>query len=179
MKITRRSLLGTIAAGFAAAPHLPAFAEGDWPSRIVRLVSPYGAGGASDISLRILAEQFGRSFNQQFIVENKPGAGTRVANELVSRAAPDGYTFLYAAAPFATAEALFEKLNYNRRDLQPVAMAMMAPLFLVVNAQAPFKTLQEMIDYGRSKPDGLTFGSPGAGSQPHLAAELLFRDAGV
>jgi tripartite-type tricarboxylate transporter receptor subunit TctC len=74
---------------------------------------------------------------------------------------------------------LFEKLNYNRRDLQPVAMAMMAPLFLVVNAQAPFKTLQEMIDYGRSKPEGLTFGSPGAGSQPHLAAELLFRDAGV
>ena len=179
MKVTRRTLLGTIAAGFAAGPHLQAFAEGDWPSRIVRLVSPYGAGGASDISLRILAEQFGRSLNQQFIVENKPGAGTRVANELVSRAAPDGYTFLYAAAPFATAEALFEKLNYNRKDLQPVAMAMLAPLFLVVNAQAPFKTLQEMIDYGRSKPEGLTFGSPGAGSQPHLAAELLFRDAGV
>ena len=179
MKVTRRTLLGTIAAGFAAGPRLPAFAEGDWPSRVVRLVSPYGAGGASDISLRILAEQFGRSLNQQFIVENKPGAGTRVANELVSRAAPDGYTFLYAAAPFATAEALFEKLNYNRKDLQPVAMAMLAPLFLVVNAQAPFKTLQEMIDYGKSKPDGLTFGSPGAGSQPHLAAELLFRDAGV
>ncbi len=167
MKVTRRTLLGTIAAGFAASPHFPASAEGDWPSRVVRLVSPYGAGGASDISLRILAEQFGRSLNQQFIVENKPGAGTRVANELVSRAAPDGYTFLYAAAPFATAEALFEKLNYNRRDLQPVAMAMMAPLFLVVNAQAPFKTLAEMIDYGRSKPEGLTFGSrPGTGSTP-------------
>jgi tripartite-type tricarboxylate transporter receptor subunit TctC len=179
MNVTRRTLLGTIAAGFAAGSAFKASAEGDWPSRIVRLVSPYGAGGASDISLRILAEQFGRSLNQQFIVENKPGAGTRVANELVSRAAPDGYTFLYAAAPFATAEALFEKLNYNRKDLQPVAMAMLAPLFLVVNAQAPFKTLQEMIDYGRSKPEGLTFGSPGAGSQPHLAAELLFRDAGV
>ena len=179
MKVTRRTLLGTIAAGFAAGPHLPASAEGDRPSRIVRLVSPYGAGGASDISLRILAEQFGRSLNQQFIVENKPGAGTRVANELVSRAAPDGYTFLYAAAPFATAEALFEKLNYNRKDLQPVEMAMLAPLFLVVNAQAPFKTVQEMIAYGKSKPEELTFGSPGAGSQPHLAAELLFKDAGV
>jgi tripartite-type tricarboxylate transporter receptor subunit TctC len=179
MKITRRTLLGTVATCLSAGSGFEAFAEGDWPSRIVRLVSPYGAGGASDISLRILAEQFGRSLNAQFIVENKPGAGTRVANELVSRAAPDGYTFLYAAAPFATAEALFDKLNYNRRDLQPVAMAMMAPLFLVVNAQAPFKTVAEMIDYGRSKPDGLTFGSPGAGSQPHLAAELLFRDAGV
>jgi tripartite-type tricarboxylate transporter receptor subunit TctC len=167
------------AACLSAGSAFQARAEGDWPTRMVRLVSPYGAGGASDISLRILAEQLGRRLNQQFIVENKPGAGTRVANELVSRAAPDGYTVLYAAAPFATAEALFEKLNYNRKDLQPVAMAVMAPLFLVVNAQAPFKTLQEMIAYGKSKPEGLTFGSPGAGSQPHLAAELLFRDAGV
>ncbi len=179
MKLTRRTLLGTIAASLTAIPAFKASAQADWPSRVVRLVSPYGAGGASDISLRIMAEQFGRTFNQQFIVENKPGAGTRVANELVSRAAPDGYTFLYAAAPFATAEALFDKVNYNRKDLQPVAMAMLAPLFLVVNAQAPFKTVQEMIAYGKSKPEGLTFGSPGAGSQPHLAAELLFRDAGV
>src|SRR5215207_10897629 len=145
MKITRRTLLGTIAAGISAVPHFPAFAEGDWPSRVVRLVSPYGAGGASDISLRILAEQFGRSLNQQFIVENKPGAGTRIANELVARAAPDGYTFLYAAAPYATAEALYGRLKYERKDLQPVAMTVMAPLFLIVNAKASFKNLQELI----------------------------------
>jgi tripartite-type tricarboxylate transporter receptor subunit TctC len=179
MNITRRALLATAAATFAAGSAFDALAQDAWPSRIVRLVSPYGAGGASDISLRILAEQFGRRLNQQFIVENKPGAGTRVANELVARAAPDGYTVLYAAAPYATAEALFGKLGYDRKDLQPVAMAVMAPLFLVVNAQAPYKTLAEFIAYGKSKPDGLTFGSPGAGSQPHLAAELLFRDAGV
>jgi tripartite-type tricarboxylate transporter receptor subunit TctC len=158
---------------------LKALAQDAWPMRVVRLVSPYGAGGANDISLRILAEQFGRRLGQQFIVENKAGAGTRVANELVARAAPDGYTFLYAAAPYATAEALFGKLGYDRKDLQPVAMTVMAPLFLVVNAQAPFKNLQEMIAYGKSKPDGLTLGSPGAGSQPHLAAELLLKDAGV
>src|SRR5512132_2772766 len=123
MKVTRRTLLGTIAAGFAAGSAVKASAEGDWPSRIVRLVSPYAAGGASDISLRILAEQIGRSLNQQFMVENKPGAGTRIANETVARAAPDGYTFLYVAAPYATAEALFGKLNYERKELQPVAMA--------------------------------------------------------
>ncbi len=179
MNVTRRTLLGTVAAGLAAGSGFRAHAQSDWPSRLVRLVSPYGAGGANDISLRILAEQLGRRLGQQFIVENKPGAGTRVANELVARAAPDGYTFLYAAAPFATAEALFGKLGYDRKDLQPVAMTVMAPLFLVVNAQARFKNLQEMIAYGKSKPDGLTLGSPGAGSQPHLAAELLFRDAGV
>jgi tripartite-type tricarboxylate transporter receptor subunit TctC len=179
MKVTRRTLLGTIAAGFAAGAHLPAFAVADWPARLVRLVSPYGAGGANDISLRILAEQFGRSLGQQFMVENKPGAGTRIANELVARAAPDGYTFLYAAAPYATAEALYGKLKYERKDLQPVAMTVMAPLFLIVNAKASFKNLQEMIAHGKAQPDGLTFASPGAGSQPHLAAELLLRDAGV
>jgi tripartite-type tricarboxylate transporter receptor subunit TctC len=180
MKVTRRTLLGTIAACLSAGSGFQAFAEGDWPSRLVRFVSPYGAGGANDISLRILAEHLGRRLGQQFIVENKPGAGTRLANESVARAAPDGYTFLYAAAPYATAEALFGKLSYDpRKDLQPVAMAVIAPIFLIINAQASFKNLQELIAYGKSQPNGLTFASPGAGSQPHLAAELLFKDAGV
>ena len=179
MTVTRRTLLGSIAASLAVGSSLDAFAQGDWPSRIVRLVSPYGAGGASDISLRILAEQFGRAFNQQFIVENKPGAGTRIANELVAHAAADGYTILYAAAPYATAEALYGKQNYERKDLQPVAFALQAPLFLIVNAKAPYNNVQELVAHGKSRPDGLTFGSPGAGSQPHLAAELLFREAGV
>jgi tripartite-type tricarboxylate transporter receptor subunit TctC len=179
MNVTRRTLLGTVAAGLAAGSGFRAQAQTDWPSRLVRLVSPYGAGGANDISLRILAEQLGRRLGQQFIVENKPGAGTRVANELVAHAAPDGYTLLYAAAPYATAEALFGKQRYDRKDLQPVAMAVLAPVFLIVNAQSPFKTVADLIAYGKSQPDGLTFGSPGAGSQPHLAAELLFRDAGV
>jgi tripartite-type tricarboxylate transporter receptor subunit TctC len=179
MKVTRRTLLGTVAACLSAGSGFQAFAD-DWPSRLVRLISPYGAGGASDISLRILAEQLGRRLGQQFIVENRAGAGTRLANEAVARAAPDGCTFLYAAAPYATAEALFGKLNYDpRKDLQPVAMAVLAPIFLIINAQSPFKTLQEMIAYGKTQPNGLTFGSPGTGSQPHLAAELLFRDAGV
>ena len=179
MKITRRTLLGTMAACLSAGSSFEAFAEGDWPQRLVRLISPYGAGGANDISLRILAEQFARSLGRQFIVENKPGAGTRVANELVARAEPDGYTFLYAAAPYATAEALFGKLKYDRKDLQPVAMTATAPLFLIINAKASFKNLQELIAYGKSQPDGLTIASPGAGSQPHLAAELLMRAAGV
>src|ERR1700756_2968095 len=178
MNINRRMLLGGPRAPLAASG-LPASAEDNWPSHMVRLISPYGAGGSNDISLRILAEQFGRRLNQQFIVENRPGAGTRLANETVAHAAADGYTILYVAAPYATAEALFGKLNYERKDLQPVAMAVIAPLFLIINAQAPYKTLAELIAYGKSKPDGLTFASPGAGSQPHLAAELLFRAAGV
>jgi tripartite-type tricarboxylate transporter receptor subunit TctC len=179
MTISRRALLGTAAACLLAGSRRGALAQHEWPSRLVRLVSPYGAGGANDISLRILAEQLARSLGQQFIVENKPGAGTRLANESVARAAPDGYTFLYAAAPYATAEALFGKLGYDRKDLQPVAMAVIAPIFLIVNAQAPFRDLKELIAYGKSRPEGLTFASPGPGSQPHLAAERLFRDAAV
>jgi tripartite-type tricarboxylate transporter receptor subunit TctC len=180
MKVTRRTLLGA-AGACCLAPGLAsnAFAQGDWPARPVRLVSPYGAGGANDISARILADQLGRALGQQFIVENKPGAGTRVANESVARAAADGYTFLYAAAPYATAEALYGKLAYDPRDLQPVAMAVLAPIFLVVNAQTPFKNAQALIAHGKARPEGLTFASPGTGSQPHLAAELLLRDAGV
>jgi tripartite-type tricarboxylate transporter receptor subunit TctC len=184
MAMSRRTLLGTaiagLSAGLTAGCAFPARAAGaDWPSRALRFVSPYGAGGANDISLRILAEQLGKGLGAQHVIENKPGAGTRLANEYVARAAPDGYTILYAAAPYATAEALFGKLNYERKDLRPVAMAVIAPLFLLTNAEAPFKNLQELIAYGKSRDIGLTFASPGAGSQPHLAAELLFKDAGV
>lgn len=179
MDITRRTLLGTAALCMSVHPGPRAFAQANWPSRPVKLICPYAAGGASDISLRIQAEQLGRNLNQQFIVENKPGAGTRLAIETAARAEPDGYTFLYVAAPYATAEALFGKQNYERKDLRPVAMAVVAPLFLIANAQSPFTNVQELIAYGKSQPNGLTFGSPGAGSQPHLAAELLFRDARV
>ncbi|MBR1166777.1 Bug family tripartite tricarboxylate transporter substrate binding protein [Bradyrhizobium liaoningense] len=178
MTITRRALLGAVAVGVSASS-FSAYAEDVWPSRMVRLISPYGPGGSNDISLRLLAEEFSRSLRQQFIVENKPGAGTRIANDMVAHAPGDGYTILYVAAPYATAEALFGKLTYERGDLQPVAMAVIAPLFLIISADAPFKTLPDLIAYGKSKPDGLTFASPGAGSQPHLAGELLFRDAGV
>ncbi|GGI28578.1 Bug family tripartite tricarboxylate transporter substrate binding protein [Bradyrhizobium guangdongense] len=176
MTVTRRTLLG---AALSSTVPFAARAEDAWPSRLVRLISPYGPGGSNDISLRLLAEEFGRNLHQQFIVENKPGAGTRIANDTVAHAPGDGYTFLYVAAPYATAEALFGKLTYERKDLQPVAMAVVAPLFLIISADAPFKTLPELITYGKSKSDGLTFASPGAGSQPHLAGELLFRDAGV
>ncbi|NPV20966.1 MULTISPECIES: Bug family tripartite tricarboxylate transporter substrate binding protein [Bradyrhizobium] len=178
-RMTRRGLLGAGAALAIGSGHR-ARAQADWPTRMVRLICPYGAGGASDISLRILATEFEHHLGQQFIVENKPGAGSRIANDAVARAAPDGYTLLYAAAPYVTAEALFGKLTYDpAKDLRPVAGTIVAPIFLMISATAPFKTLAELIAYGKSKPEGLTFASPGAGSQPHLAAELLFRDAKV
>lgn len=178
MMISRRTLLGTGAALLAVAGS-GARAQSEWPSRAVKLVSPYGPGGASDISLRMVAEYLSDTLKAQFVVENKPGAGTRVATDSVARAEPDGYTFLYVAAPYATAEALYGKLTYERKQLQPVARAAMAPLFLVVNAEKGLKNANDLIAYGKSKAEGLTFASPGSGSQPHLAAELLFMNGGV
>lgn len=179
MRITRRGLLGGAAAGMAFGPGYAAASNDDWPSRPVRLISPYAAGGSNDISVRLLAEYFEARLGRKFYVENKAGAGSTIANQTVAKADPDGYTFLYAAAPFETAEAMFGKLGYDpHKDLRPVAMAMFVPLFLMVNANAPYKTLSEFIAYAKSKPDGVTFATPAAGSQPHLAAELLSRTAG-
>lgn len=178
MPINRRRLLG---ASLAAIPFtsFPAWAQ-SWPARPVTLVSPYGAGGSSDLLTRILGESLTGRMGQSFVVENRSGAGTRIANEYVARAAPDGYTVLHAAAPIAIGEALYPKLPYNtKKDFAPVLSTAIAPLFLIVNAEAPYKTLAEFIAFGKSNPNGLTFGSPGSGSAPHLTAELLLRAAGT
>ncbi len=177
MTITRRALLGSAAAGIACGPAFAA-TEG-WPARPVRLISPYAAGGSSDISARLLAEYFETKLGKKFFVENKPGAGSTIANQTAARAEPDGYTFLYAAAPYETAEAMFGKLSYDpRKDLRPIALAMLVPLFLIVKADAPYKTLAEFIAFAKAKPEGITFASVAAGSQPHLAAVLLSKTAG-
>jgi tripartite-type tricarboxylate transporter receptor subunit TctC len=150
-----------------------------WPSRTVTLIAPYGAGGSNDILTRLLGEALAARLGQGFVVENKAGAGTRIANEFVARASPDGYTVLHAAAPIAIGEALYPKLPYDaRKSFEAVVSTAIAPLFLVVNAEAPYKTVAEFVAAGKAKPNGLTFGSPGAGSAPHLTAELLMRAVG-
>lgn len=178
MPITRRHALRASLAAFGLTPGLvPAQA---WPARPIRLVAPYGAGGANDILTRLLGDALAPRLGQSLVVENRAGAGTRIANELVARAAPDGYTVLHAAAPIAIGEALYPKLPYDtRKDFEPVVSTAIAPLFLIVNAAAPYKTVAEFIEYGKSRPAGLNFGSPGAGSAPHLTAELLMRAAGA
>jgi tripartite-type tricarboxylate transporter receptor subunit TctC len=177
MSITRRTLMGSglAALGMAGATHAQA-----WPSRPITLVAPYGAGGSNDILTRLLGEALAARLGQGFTVENKSGAGTRIANEYVARAAPDGYTVLHAAAPIAIGEALYPKLPYDaHKSFEAVVSTAIAPLFLIVNASAPYKTVAEFIEYGKSNPKGLTFGSPGNGSAPHLTAELLMRAAGT
>jgi tripartite-type tricarboxylate transporter receptor subunit TctC len=173
--ISRRHLLGAAAAATLAPLGLPAAAQA-WPSRPVKLVSPYAAGGSSDILTRVLAELLTQRMGQSFIVENRAGAGTRIANDHVAKAAPDGYTILHAAAPIAIGEALYPNLPYDlRKSFEPIISTAIAPLFLVVNAEAPYKTLAEFVQWGKANAKGFTFGSPGSGSAPHLTAEMFIR----
>lgn len=187
MHIDRRDFIARLAA--AAPLALPAGAgllagnaraQSTWPERPVRVISPYGAGGSNDISCRIISEKLSERLGQQFNVENKPGAGTRLANEQVARANQDGYTLLYAAAPFAVVETLYGKLSYDpSRDFQPVVLTAVAPVFLIVNADTPVKTVADFIRYAKSKPDGINMASPGSGSGPHLTGELFMKEAGI
>ncbi len=179
MTMNRRHLLAATAAGLALPWSAASIAQ-SWPARPIRMVSPYGAGGSNDILTRVLGDFLGRKLGQSVVVENKAGAGTRIANEYVAKAPADGYTLLHAAAPIAIGEALYKDLPYDvHKSFAAIASTAIAPLFLIVNADAPYRSLAEFIKYAKANPKGATFGSPGAGSAPHLTAELLLRAAGV
>jgi tripartite-type tricarboxylate transporter receptor subunit TctC len=179
MTMNRRHLLAATAAGLGLPWSAASIAQ-SWPARPIRMVSPYGAGGSNDILTRVLGDFLGRKLGQSVVVENKAGAGTRIANEYVAKAPADGYTLLHAAAPIAIGEALYKDLPYDvHKSFAAIASTAIAPLFLIVNADAPYRSLAEFIKYAKASPKGATFGSPGAGSAPHLTAELLLRAAGV
>ena len=177
--INRRQLLGAAAAVTLAPWGLPAAAQA-WPSRPVRLVCPYAAGGSSDILTRVLGDFLTQRLGQPFVVENRAGAGTRIANDYVAKATPDGYTILHAAAPIAIGASLYPNLPYDlHKSFEPIVSTAIAPLFLVVNAEAPYKTVEEFVKWGKANPKGFTFGSPGSGSAPHLTAEMFIRATGA
>jgi tripartite-type tricarboxylate transporter receptor subunit TctC len=179
MTMNRRHLLATAAAGLALPWSASGFAQA-WPTRPIRLISPYGAGGSNDILTRVLGDFLARRLGQGVVVENKAGAGTRIANDFVAKAPADGYTLLHAAAPIAIGEALYKDLPYDvHKSFASIASTAIAPLFLVVNADAPYKSIAEFIKHAKADPKGATFGSPGAGSAPHLTAELLLRASGA
>lgn len=173
-QLTRRRLVGAM----ALAGLVPNAFGNAWPGKPVRLVSPYGPGGSNDTSARVLAEALSRKYGQQVVVENKPGAGTRVASETVAHAAADGYTLLWAAAPFAinTGAGLSQRFDIHK-DFVAVGPRVLGPVFLIVNANSPAKTVEDFVKLARQKPEGVTFASPGIGSGPHLTAELFAAQA--
>jgi tripartite-type tricarboxylate transporter receptor subunit TctC len=174
MSLHRRQFL-RLAASAVAGPSLSRTARAQsYPARPVRLVVGYAAGGATDITARLIAEWLSERLGQQFVVENRPGAATNIATEFVVRSPPDGHTLLVATAANAINATLYQNLNFNFiRDMSPVAGLIRMQNVLEVNPSVPVRTVAELIAYAKAHPDKLTVGSPGVGSPGYVASELF------
>jgi tripartite-type tricarboxylate transporter receptor subunit TctC len=174
MKFRRREFLH-LAAIAAVLPVAPGIVRAQaWPARIVRLVNGFPAGGGNDAAARIVAGRLSEVWGQQVIVENKPGAAGNIAFETVARAAPDGYTIMFGYAGMAINPFLYASLNYDPiADFAPVTLIGTYGNLLVVPNSSPVRSLQEFVSRARANPGKITFGSPGIGTTPHLAGELL------
>src|SRR5262245_28195492 len=180
MKLPRRNFLH-LAAGAAALPVASriAFAQA-YPSRPVRWIVGFAPGGGNDIVARLMGQWLSERTGQQFIIENRPGAGTNIATEAVVNAPPDGYTLLLTGLPNASNASLYEKLNFNFiRDIAPIAGIARGPQVMVVIPSVPAKTVPEFIAYATANPGKVNMGSAGTGSVTHLAGELFKMMAGV
>jgi tripartite-type tricarboxylate transporter receptor subunit TctC len=180
MKLPRRQFLH-LAAGLAALPAVSRIPMAQaYPSRPVRLVVPFGSAGATDITARLVGQWLSERLGQQFIIENRPGAGGNVGTEAVVRASPDGYTLLMASTTNAINATLYDKLSFNFiRDIAPVASIIRFPNIMVVNPSVPAKTLPEFIAYAKSNPGKINMASSGIGTGPHIFGELFKMMAGV
>jgi len=163
----------TLLAGFLALAAHGALAQG-YPSRAVKLVVGFTPGGGVDINARLLAPKLAEYLGQPFIVENRPGAGTNIANEYVTKSAPDGYTLLVNTAAVAINMSLYKNLPFDTlRDFAPVSVFSESPNVLVVNAKLPALTLKDFIALARASPGKMNYSSAGVGTTQHLAAELF------
>jgi len=180
MKFSRRLFL-RLSAATAGLPALPGLASAEtYPSRSVHVVVDVPTGLAPDVLARFVAEPLSRRLHQDFIVEDKPGAGGNVGAEYVIRSAPDGYTLLVMISGNASNAALYPNLPFDFiHDVAPVAFLGYTPFVVVVHPSIPVKTLPELIDYAKKNPGKLNFSSQGAGTAPHLAFELFRMMTGV
>jgi tripartite-type tricarboxylate transporter receptor subunit TctC len=169
--------LATIAAVLGAASSA-ALAQ-TYPTKPVTVVLPYPPGGTIDIQGRLLASGLTAKLGQPFVARNMPGATGAIATEFVARAAPDGYTLLFASSAQTTSVPMTEKVNYKLGDLAPVSASGRGTMVLAINSQVPARTLKEFIDYAKANPGKLDYGSPGTGSVGHLVAALFVARAGI
>ena len=174
MKLPRRQFLH-LCAGVAALPALSRVAWAQaYPARPVRIISGFPPGGINDTYGRLIGQWLSERLGQQFIVENRPGAGGTIANEAAARAAPDGYTLHVSTSADAWNATLYDKLNFNFiRDLAPVATMVRGPGVLVVHPSVPARSVPELIAYAKSNPAKITVASAGIGSAPHMYWELF------
>ena len=180
MKLLRRKFL-KLAGAVAAIPVLPQLASAlDYPTRPVRIIAGFAAGGGVDITARLMGQWLTERLGQSFVIENRPGAGGNIGTEAVVGAVPDGYTLLLATVPNAVNASLYEKLNFNFiRDIAPVAGIIRVPMVILLNPSVPAKTVPEFISYAKANPGKVNMASAGNGSAPHMAGELFKMMAGV
>ena len=164
-----------LALAVLASLTVPAGADDRWPQRQVNIIVPFTAGGTTDLFARLVAHHMNAKFGQPFIVENTAGAGGNIGATAAARAAPDGYTlFIGTTSVFAINPFVYSKLPHDTvRDFRPVSLIARVPNMLVVNPRVPAKTVPELVAYLKSNPDKLSYGSSGAGTSQHLAAELF------
>jgi tripartite-type tricarboxylate transporter receptor subunit TctC len=174
--LNRRQILGSMGAiGLSTA--LPAKAQADYPNRPLRIVLGLPAGGAADIVVRALAQELEHSMKQPVVVDNKPGGLFQIAVQAVLSAPADGHTLLYINSSFVTVQAVQKKFDLTRQFL-PLTLAGETPSVLVVNANSRFKTVKDLVDFGRARPDELSYGTLGIGTLEHLKSVQLTEAAG-
>ncbi|GAA0514614.1 tripartite tricarboxylate transporter substrate binding protein [Pigmentiphaga daeguensis] len=178
-----RPFFPRIAAGACAAACFwtaPALAQGSYPQKPIRVVIPFTPGGSADLSGRTVARKLSERLGQPVVVENIGGAGGEIGVNAVAQAPADGYTILITPNGPITTAGRFKKLSYDPlKDLQPVGVVTLLPLFVAVNAQFPARNLAEFIDYAKKHPGVVNYGNPGPGSASHLNGELLSYAAGI
>lgn len=151
-----------------------------YPSKPIKVVVGYAAGGAVDVVARTIGQSLSSSMGQPVLVENKPGAGTNIAVKSVISAEPDGYTLMMAANALAANMALYQPMPFDaERDLVPVSLIGRVPVVIAANPNVPYATVKQLIEAAKGKPNSIAFGSPGNGSTPHMAIELFARAAGI
>jgi tripartite-type tricarboxylate transporter receptor subunit TctC len=180
MKLPRRTFLH-LAAGAAALPSVSRVAWAQsYPTRPVRILVGFAAGQAIDIIVRIVAQSLSDQLGQQFVIENRPGAGGNLAAEVVVRSPPDGYTLLAVGMNNMINATLYERLSFNFiRDIAPVASILRAPQVMLVNPSVPARTMPEFITYAKANPGKINMASAGIGSPTHLSGELFKMMIGI
>ena len=153
----------------------------DYPTRPIQVIVPFAGGSASDVVTRIMLQEMSKSLGQNFVVDNRPGAGGNTGTAAATRAAPDGYTLLMSTSgPLAANKTLFKALGYDpEKDLAPISLFAILPNVIVINSKLPPKTLTEFIAYAKAHPKELNYGSVGVGSSQHLAAAYFEQITGV
>jgi tripartite-type tricarboxylate transporter receptor subunit TctC len=172
-------LVRLLAAALMAALTLPAFAQ-DWPTKPVRIIVPFPPGQGADIIGRLLGERLSPALGQQFIVDNKPGAGSMVGTALAAKAPPDGYTlFIGGTSAMVINPHLYQKIEYRLADFAPITNVALLPMVICVNPELPAHSIPDLVKLAKQKPGELTYGSSGNGSTHHLAQALFTAAAGV